>query len=59
MASEPLTETCMVQACHKPQQPLKNHRSGHPAEKTGRGFWLNCPSLSPNDPIGQGTELNH
>ena len=29
-----------------------------PAEKTGRGSLLNRPSCLPNDPVGQGTELN-
>ena len=23
-------ETCMVRACHTPQQPIQNHPSGHP-----------------------------
>ena len=27
-------------------------------EKTGRGYLLNRPSCPPDDPIGQGTELN-
>ena len=31
---------------------------GLPAEKTGRGSLLNRPSCPPDDPIGQGTELN-
>ena len=40
--------SCMCQSC--------SH--GPPAEKTGRGSLLNCPSCPPNDPIGQGTKQN-
>ena len=36
----------------------KNCLQGPPAEKTGRGSLLNRPSCPPDDPIGQGTELN-
>ena len=39
---------CPCQSCS--QEP--------PAEKTGRGALLNRPSCPPDDPIGQGTELN-
>ena len=31
---------------------------GPPAEKTGRGSLLNRPLSPPDDPVGQGTELN-
>ena len=40
--------TCLCQNCS--QRP--------PAEKTGRGFLLNHPSCSPDDPISQRSELN-
>ena len=36
----------------------RNCSQGPPAEKTGRGSLLNRPSRSPDDPVGQGTELN-
>ena len=85
-------ETCMVQTCDTPRQPLQNHPSeqlgrwatpwsaeemldgkhqradvfahartadnGLLQKKTGRGSLLNRPSCSPDEPIGQGTELN-
>ena len=38
--------------------PCKNSSQGPHAEKTGRGSLLNRPSCPPDDPIGQGTELN-
>ena len=38
--------------------PYPNCLQGPPAEKTGKGSLLNCPSCPPNDPIGQGVELN-
>ena len=38
--------------------PCQNCLQGPPAEKTGRGPLLNCPSCISDDPIGQGTELN-
>ena len=36
---------------------FQNCSQGPPAEKTGRGFLLNHPSCSPDDPSGEGTEL--
>ena len=38
--------------------PCRNYSQWPPAEKTGRGSLLNSPSCPPEDPIGQGTELN-
>ena len=38
--------------------PSQNCSQGPPAEKTGRGSLLNRPSCPPDDPIGQGTDLN-
>ena len=38
--------------------PCQNCSQGPPEEKSGRGSLLNRPSCSPDDPIGQGTELN-
>ena len=38
--------------------PCQNCSQWHPAEKTGRGSWLNCPSCSPHQPVSQGNELN-
>ena len=38
--------------------PCQNCSQGHPAKETGRGSLLNHPSCSPDDPTGQGTELN-
>ena len=38
--------------------PCQNFSQGPPAEETGRGSLLNRPSSPPDDPIGQGTELN-
>ena len=36
----------------------QNCLRGPSAEKTGRGSLLNRPSCSPDDPVGQGIELN-
>ena len=38
--------------------PSKNCSQGPPAEKTGRGSLLNCPSCSSDNQTGQGTEAN-
>ena len=38
--------------------PCQSCSRGHPVEKTVRGFLENRPSCYPDDPIGQGTELN-
>ena len=38
--------------------PCQNCSQGPPAEKTGRGSLLNRPSCPPDDPNGQGTELD-
>ena len=38
--------------------PCQNRSQGPPAEKTARGSLLNRLSRPPDDPIGQGTELN-
>ena len=38
--------------------PCQNCSQGPPAEKTGGWSLLNRPSSPPNDPIGQGTEVN-
>ena len=38
--------------------PSQNYSQGPPAEKTGRGSLLNCPSCPPENLVGQGTELN-
>ena len=38
--------------------PCQNCSQRPPAEKTGRLSLLNRPSCPPDDPIGQGTELN-
>ena len=38
-------QSCLCQTCSP----------GSPAEKTGRGFVLTCPSCPPGDPVGQGT----
>ena len=38
--------------------PCQNCSQWPPAEKTGGGTLLNCPSCPSDDPIGQGTELN-
>ena len=35
--------------------PCQNCSQGPPAEKTGRGSLLNCPSCFPDDPTDQGT----
>ena len=40
------------------QSPCQNCSQGPHAEQTGRGSLLNRPSCPPDDPIGQGTELN-
>ena len=39
--------------------PWQNCSQGPPAGKTGRGSLLNRPSCSPDDPVGQGTELKY
>ena len=85
------TETCIIQACYMPWQPLQNHLSGHlgrwampwlaeemldrqhqrgdipaHARPAHSGFlqkWLeenllNRLSCPPDDPVGQGNELN-
>ena len=39
--------------------PCQNWSEGPPAEKTERGSLLNHSSCPPNNPIGQGTELNY
>ena len=38
--------------------PCQSCSHGPPAEKTGRGSLLNRSSSLPDDPIGQGTEVN-
>ena len=38
--------------------PYQNCSEGPLAEKTGRGSLLNRPLCPPDNPVGQGTELN-
>ena len=38
--------------------PMQDCSQGPPAEMTQKGSLLNRPSRLPDDPIGQGTELN-
>ena len=38
--------------------PCQNYSQGLPAEKTKRGSLLNRTSCPPDDPVGQGTEMN-
>ena len=38
--------------------PCQNCSEGPPVQKTARGSQLNRPSCPPDDPIGQGIELN-
>ena len=43
----------------KSEHPCPHHNCSHwpPAEKTGKGSMLNCPSSLPNNPISHRTEL--
>ena len=69
------TETCMVHACHTPQQPVQNHPSGHfggwvtpwSAEEIVYGQQQsghpcpcqNCSQRPPTKKTGRGSLLNH
>ena len=44
--------------CESTSHTCQSCSPGPPAEKSGRGSRLNRPSCPPDDPIGQGTEMN-